>query len=123
MFLTSIAAGAIGSIVGIGGGLLVTPVLTLIFGVDIHLAIGASIVAIIATSSGGAVAYIKDRISNIRVGMYLEISYNCWCRKWCGDCSVRQLCHSVRLLRRGSAFLSGTALEEEDPGAPAGGRE
>ncbi|HYB03092.1 MAG TPA: TSUP family transporter, partial [Nitrososphaerales archaeon] len=70
MFLTSIAAGAIGSIVGIGGGLLVTPVLTLIFGVDIHLAIGASIVAIIATSSGGAVAYIKDRISNIRVGMY-----------------------------------------------------
>jgi len=73
MFLTSIAAGAIGAIVGIGGGLLVTPVLTLIFGVDIHLAIGASIVAIIATSSGGAVAYIKDRISNIRVGMYLEI--------------------------------------------------
>ena len=72
MFLTSIAAGAIGSIVGIGGGLLVTPVLTLIFGVDIHLAIGASIVAIIATSSGGAVAYIKDRITNIRVGMYLE---------------------------------------------------
>ncbi len=73
MFLTSIAAGAIGSIVGIGGGLLVTPVLTLIFGVDIHLAIGASIVAIIATSSGGAVAYIKDRITNIRVGMFLEI--------------------------------------------------
>lgn len=73
MFLTSIAAGAIGSIVGIGGGLLVTPVLTLIFGVDIHLAIGASIVSIIATSSGGAVAYIKDRITNIRVGMYLEM--------------------------------------------------
>ncbi|MDA4111802.1 MAG: sulfite exporter TauE/SafE family protein, partial [Thaumarchaeota archaeon] len=67
------AAGAIGSIVGIGGGLLVTPVLTLIFGVDIHLAIGASIIAIIATSSGGAVAYIRDRITNIRVGMYLEI--------------------------------------------------
>ncbi len=73
MFLTSLAAGAIGAIVGIGGGLLVTPVLTLIFGVDIHLAIGASIIAIIATSSGGAVAYIKDRITNIRVGMFLEI--------------------------------------------------
>jgi len=73
MLLTSLAAGVIGSIVGIGGGLLVTPVLTLIFGVDIHLAIGASIVAIIATSSGGAVAYIRDRITNIRVGMYLEI--------------------------------------------------
>ena len=74
MFLTSIGAGAIGAIVGIGGGLLVTPVLTLIFGVDIHLAIGASIIAIIATSSGGAIAYIKDRITNIRVGMYLEIA-------------------------------------------------
>ncbi len=73
MFLTSVAAGAIGSIVGIGGGLLVTPVLTLIFGVDIHLAIGASIIAIIATSSGGAVAYIRDRITNIRIGMFLEI--------------------------------------------------
>jgi len=73
MFLTSIAAGVIGSLVGIGGGLLVTPVLTLIFGVDIHLAIGASIVSIIATSSGGAIAYIKDRITNIRIGMFLEI--------------------------------------------------
>ena len=74
MFLTSVAAGAIGAIVGIGGGLLVTPVLTLIFGVDIHLAIGASVVAIIATSSGGAVAYLRDRVTNIRVGMYLEMA-------------------------------------------------
>ena len=73
MLLTSLVAGVVGSIVGIGGGLLVTPVLTLIFGVDIHLAIGASIVSIIATSSGGAAAYIKDRITNIRVGMFLEI--------------------------------------------------
>ena len=73
MFLTSLAAGIIGSIVGIGGGLLVTPVLTLIFGVDIHLAIGASIISIIATSSGGAAAYVKDRITNIRVGMFLEV--------------------------------------------------
>ena len=73
MFLTSVAAGIIGSIVGIGGGLLVTPVLTLIFGVDIHLAIGASIISIIATSSGGAAAYVKDRITNIRVGMFLEV--------------------------------------------------
>src|SRR5208283_4571255 len=74
MFLTSVAAGILGSIVGIGGGLLVTPVLTLIFGVDIHLAIGASVVSIIATSSGGAVAYVRDRVTNIRVGMFLEIT-------------------------------------------------
>ena len=74
MFLTSVAAGVLGSIVGIGGGLLVTPVLTLIFKVDIHLAIGASVVSIIATSSGGAVAYVRDRVTNIKVGMFLEIT-------------------------------------------------
>ena len=74
MFLGSIAAGVIGAIVGIGGGLLVTPILTLVFGVDIHLAIGASIVSVIATSSGAASAYVKDRITNLRVGMFLEIA-------------------------------------------------
>lgn len=74
MFLTAIAAGVVGAIVGIGGGLLVTPVLTLIFGVDIRLAIGASIVSIIATSSGGAASYVRDRVTNIRVGMFLEIA-------------------------------------------------
>jgi len=74
MFATAIAAGIVGAIVGIGGGLLVTPVLTIIFGVDIHLAIGASIISIIATSSGGAAAYVRDRVTNIRVGMFLEIA-------------------------------------------------
>ncbi len=73
MLLTSIAAGVIGTIVGIGGALLVTPALTLIFGVDIHLAIGASIISIIATSSGGAASYVKDGVTNIRIGMFLEI--------------------------------------------------
>src|SRR5712692_11631898 len=72
MFLASFGAGILGSIVGIGGGLLVTPILTLVFGVDIHLAIGASIVSIIATSSGAAAAYVKDKITNLRVGMFLE---------------------------------------------------
>ncbi len=74
MFLAAFAAGIIGSIVGIGGGLLVTPILTLLFGVDIHIAIGTSIVSIIATSSGAAAAYVKDRITNLRVGMFLEIA-------------------------------------------------
>lgn len=73
MFLGSLAAGVVGSIVGIGGGLLITPILTLLFGVNIHLAIGASIVSIIATSSGAAVTYVKDKMTNLRVGMFLEI--------------------------------------------------
>jgi uncharacterized protein len=74
LFFTSIAAGVFGSIVGLGGGVVVIPVLTLIFGVDIHFAIGASIVAIIATSSGAASTYVKDKLTNLRVGMFLELA-------------------------------------------------
>lgn len=73
IFLISILAGVLGSILGLGGGIIITPVLTLIFGIDIKYAIGASIVSVIATSSGAAIAYIKDRITNIRIGMFLEI--------------------------------------------------
>src|SRR5260370_13417580 len=72
LFLASIAAGALGAIVGIGGGLIAIPILTLCLGVDIHYAIGASIVSIIATSSGAAATYVKDRITNLRIGMFLE---------------------------------------------------
>ncbi len=73
IFAIAIVAGFIGSLLGLGGGIIITPVLTLLFGLDIRYAIGASIVSVIATSSGAAVAYIKDRITNIRIGMFLEI--------------------------------------------------
>lgn len=73
MFLISIAAGFLGSIVGIGGGLIIIPVLTIFFGVDIHFAIAASIVSIIATSSGAAATYVRDRMTNLRIGMFLEL--------------------------------------------------
>jgi uncharacterized protein len=73
LFFTSVFAGVFGSIVGLGGGVVVTPVLTLLLGVDIHFAIGASIIAIIATSSGAASTYVKDRLTNLRVGMFLEL--------------------------------------------------
>ena len=73
IFLIAIIAGFLGSLLGLGGGIIVTPVLTLIFGFDIRYAIGASIVSVIATSSGAAIAYIKDRITNVRIGMFLEI--------------------------------------------------
>ena len=74
LFLISILAGAVGSIVGLGGGVIVIPILTIGLGVDIHFAIGASIVSIIATSSGAAATYVKDRITNLRVGMFLELA-------------------------------------------------
>lgn len=73
IFLIAICAGFLGALLGLGGGIIVTPVLTLLFGFDIKYAIGASIVSVIATSSGAAVAYIKDKITNVRIGMFLEI--------------------------------------------------
>lgn len=74
ILLISVFAGVVGSLLGLGGGIIVTPALTLIFGIDIQYAIGASIISVIATSSGSAVAYIKDGITNLRVGMFLEIA-------------------------------------------------
>lgn len=74
VLLTGLLAGFVGALTGLGGGLVVTPILTLLLGVDIKYAIGASLVATIATSSGAAAAYVRDGLSNIRVGMLLEIA-------------------------------------------------
>jgi uncharacterized protein len=74
IFVISLAAGFIGSLAGVGGGILVVPSLTLLFGIDIRLAIGASIVSVIATSSGAAAAYVRDRMTDMRVGMFLELA-------------------------------------------------
>ena len=68
----SLAAGLLGALTGLGGGVLIVPLLTLVFGVDIHYAIGASLVSVIATSSGAAAAYVREGFSNIRIGMFLE---------------------------------------------------
>ncbi|HWJ28292.1 MAG TPA: sulfite exporter TauE/SafE family protein, partial [Flavisolibacter sp.] len=67
-------AGLIGSLTGLGGGVVVIPLLTLVFHVDIRYAIGAALLASIANSSGSASAYVKEGITNIRLGMFLEIA-------------------------------------------------
>jgi uncharacterized membrane protein YfcA len=67
-------AGFLGSLTGLGGGVVIVPLLTLVFGVHLYYAIGASLVAVIATSSGAAAAYVKEGYSNIRLGMLLEIA-------------------------------------------------
>lgn len=67
-------AGLLGSLTGLGGGVVVIPVLTLIFGIDFHYAVGAALVSSIATSSGSGSAYVKEGITNIRLGMFLEIA-------------------------------------------------
>ncbi|HEY2092298.1 MAG TPA: sulfite exporter TauE/SafE family protein [Thermoanaerobaculia bacterium] len=71
--LISFGAGFLGSLLGLGGGMIVVPALTLLLHIDIRLAIGASIVSVIATSSGAAAAYVRDHLANIRVAMFLEI--------------------------------------------------
>ncbi|MHA7629670.1 sulfite exporter TauE/SafE family protein [Corallococcus sp. M7] len=70
----SIGAGLLGSLLGLGGGLILIPVLTLVLKVDIRYAVGASIVSVIATSSGAAAAYVRDGLANMRVAMFLELA-------------------------------------------------
>ena len=67
-------AGCVGALTGLGGGVIVTPALTLLLGVDIRYAIGASLVSVIATSSGAAAAFVREGYTNIRIGMFLEVA-------------------------------------------------
>jgi len=71
---SAIVTGIIGSLTGLGGGFILVPLLTLAFGIDIRYAIGASLVAVIATSSGSAAAYVRQGFPNIRIAMFLEIA-------------------------------------------------
>jgi uncharacterized membrane protein YfcA len=74
ILLCSFFAGFLGSLTGLGGGVVIVPLLALGFSVDVRYAIGASLISVIATSSGAAAAYVKEGFSNIRVGMFLEIA-------------------------------------------------
>lgn len=74
IFTGALAAGLLGSLTGLGGGIIIVPLLTLVFKVDIRYAIGASLVSVIATSSGAAAAYVKEGFTNVRVGMLLEVA-------------------------------------------------
>ncbi len=71
---SSLTAGFLGALTGLGGGVVLVPLLTLVFGVDIRYAIGASLVSVIATSSGAASAYVKEGYTNLRLGMFLEVA-------------------------------------------------
>jgi uncharacterized membrane protein YfcA len=72
--LGGVAAGFLGALTGLGGGVIIIPLLTVGFGVEFHIAAGAALVSVIATSSGAAAAYVKEGYSNVRVGMFLEIA-------------------------------------------------
>lgn len=84
----SLGAGFLGALTGLGGGVVLVPLLALGFGVDMRFAIGASLISVIATSSGAAAAYVKEGYTNLRVGMFLEIATTCgalggaWLAAW-----------------------------------------
>jgi uncharacterized membrane protein YfcA len=74
IWLSSLGAGFLGSLTGLGGGVVIVPFLTLVFGVDIKYAIGTALISVIATSSGAAAAYVKEGYTNIRIGIFLEVA-------------------------------------------------
>ncbi|WP_018465985.1 sulfite exporter TauE/SafE family protein [Calidithermus timidus] len=74
LFLGSLLAGGVGALTGLGGGVILVPLLVLGFKVDLHYALGASLVSVIATSSGAASAYVREGYSNLRIGMFLEVA-------------------------------------------------
>ena len=120
IFAVSVAAGVVGALAGVGGGILVIPALTVGFGVDIHLAVGASIVSVIATSSGAAAAYVRDRMADMRVGMFLELATTTGAV--CGALLASVVAPAflyvlLGLVLLGSAGMQTWRLEEETPPA------
>ncbi len=74
LLFASLGAGFLGALTGLGGGVVIVPILVLLFGVDLRYAVGASLVAVIATSSGAAAAYVREGYTNIRIGILLEVA-------------------------------------------------
>jgi uncharacterized protein len=74
LLIVSYAAGLVGALTGLGGGVVLVPTLVLLFGVDIHYAMGASLISVIATSSGAAVAFVREGYTNLRIAMFLEMA-------------------------------------------------
>lgn len=72
LFVAAFGASALGGVLGMASGIFIVPILTLLFGVDIHLAIGASIISVIACSCGSAAPFLKGRLTNIRLAIVLE---------------------------------------------------
>ena len=73
MLVGGFAAGVFGSLLGLGGGILIVPLLTLGFGLDLRAAVGVSLVCVIMTSSAAAGVYLERHVANLRLGMSLEL--------------------------------------------------
>ena len=119
----AVAAGIVGALLGLGGGIVVVPALTLLFGIDIRFAIGASIVAVIATSTGSAAAYVRERLTNLRVAMLLELTTTAGaiCGAWlAGRIGGRWLflCFGLVLLYAAVTMLRGNGDDDKTRPVP-----
>jgi hypothetical protein len=123
LFIGALAAGLLGSLTGLGGGVVLIPLLTLLFKVDMHYAIGASLVSVIATSSGAAAAYVRDGISNIRLGMFLEVATTAgavcgaFLATWLSTSIIAIVFGIVLIVSAVSSFLKQGDNLETDPGS------
>lgn len=121
--LSSLAAGLLGALTGLGGGVVIVPLLALGFHIDIRYAIGASLMSVIATSSGSASAYVREGFSNIRIGMFLEIAttigavLGAWLATITPTRGIAIVFGSILIL---SAAISNRRRPAPDPNAPAG---
>ena len=120
--LSSLAAGLLGALTGLGGGVVIVPLLALGFHIDIRYAIGASLMSVIATSSGSAAAYVREGFSNVRIGMFLEIAttlgalLGAWLATITPTQGIAIVFGSILLF---SAAISNRKRPEPDPNAPA----
>jgi len=122
IFGSSFAAGLLGALTGLGGGVVIIPLLTLGFGINIKYAVGTSLIAVIATSSGAAASYVKEGISNIRIGMFLEIATTIGAISGAhiaGLVSTEVVAVTFGIVLIFSAFVSGRRKEEFATGVEA----
>jgi hypothetical protein len=119
--LSSLAAGLLGALTGLGGGVVIVPLLALGFHIDLRYAIGASLMSVIATSSGSAAAYVREGFSNIRIGMFLEIAttigavFGAWLATITPTKGIAIVFGSILIL---SAAISNRRRPAADPNAP-----
>jgi uncharacterized membrane protein YfcA len=120
VFLGSFVAGLLGALTGLGGGVVLIPLLTLVFHVDMRYAIGASLISVIATSSGAAAAYVREGYSNVRIGMFLEVAttfgavFGAFLATWV---PTRALAIIFGVVLIYSAWLSRSQAHDEAPAA------
>ncbi len=117
--LISVAAGFLGALTGLGGGVLLTPAMVLLLGIDLRYAIGATLISVIATSSGAAAAYVREGFSNIRIGMFLEIATTLGAV--CGAFAAARISPSILAVVFGVVLLhSAWSPTRPHPAAPPG---